>query len=81
MILYYLVIIQLMKQKIQFTETIATDDNGLVEWYESLTQGKENCVPIKNTPKYKAEVLISYNRSKKTQDVEIKYDFYNIKPL
>ncbi|NWJ20583.1 hypothetical protein HX860_05910 [Marine Group I thaumarchaeote] len=56
--------------KPQFTTTVITDFEGLFERHGLLFKQK-----------LKGEVIISYQVKKGRGDVEISYDFYNIKPL
>ena len=56
--------------KPQFTDITSADSEYLVDLYGHLF-----------SKKLKAEVEISFEKKNGRDDVEIKYDFYNIKPL
>lgn len=67
-----------MNQKIVFRERICTEAGNIVAWYDQLTQNKP--FPTKNTPKFRAEVFMSYSISK-NGDAEIIYEFFNVKSV
>jgi len=65
--------------KTQFIETIETDLEPLIYWYEKIISKPVEEIKLKNTPKFKADCLMSYKVD--GPNVQIEYAFSNIKPI